>query len=109
MIVTLKTKTVSEPNVKEHWAAKHRRAKKQRVLAKFMCETAAGFKRGMPGSVTITRVAPRQLDTDNLAASNKAIRDGIADALGIDDRADIWHYAQDKGESKEYGVRIEIV
>ena len=37
-------------------------------------------------SVLMTRIAPRALDSDNLVSSMKAVRDGIADALGHDDR-----------------------
>lgn len=58
--------------------------------------------------VTLTRLGPRKLDSDNLAGSFKAIRDGVADALGIDDGSELiqWEYRQEK--SKECSVVIEI-
>jgi len=65
-----------------------------------------------PGTfeVTLTRIAPQELDDDNLARSFKAIRDGIADAVGVDDRSKRfrWKYDQEKGGPKKYSVRIHI-
>lgn len=62
----------------------------------------------MPATVTITRIGKRKLDSDNLAISAKHVRDGIADAYGVDDGSDLytWNYAQEIG--KDYAVRIEI-
>lgn len=60
----------------------------------------------------MTRVAPSKgLDFDNLVSSAKACRDGIADALGVDD-ADArvtWHYAQRRGKPREYAVEVRVV
>lgn len=114
---------VSLPNAREHWATKAKRAKKQREAAR-MCalactlfgDIAAAIAGGVPLVVTITRIAPRQLDDDNLSGSAKHVRDGTADALGIDDRdARVqWRYAQAKGVGHSRGmyscaVRIEEV
>lgn len=114
---------VSLLNAREHWGDKAKRARKQRETA-CMCalaETlfgpvAAALADGSPLVVTITRIAPRQLDDDNLAASGKHVRDGIADALGIDDRDPRvrWRYEQAKGIGHSRGmyscaVRIEEV
>ena len=63
---------------------------------------------GPPYKITITRRGKRKLDSDNLAASAKFVRDGIADALGIDDGDEdiaLWYYRQERGE---YMVEIEI-
>ena len=38
-----------------------------------------------PIVVTITRLGPRALDSDNLASSGKHVRDAIATWLGVDD------------------------
>jgi hypothetical protein len=48
--------------------------------------------------VLMVRQAPRLLDSDNLAACMKAHRDGIADALGINDRSERvqWDVAQER-------------
>ncbi|HXB28079.1 MAG TPA: hypothetical protein VNV25_25340 [Gemmatimonadaceae bacterium] len=68
--------------------------------------------RGMslPVRVTLTRVAPRQLDDDNNQGACKNVRDGIADALGVDDRTPlvIWVYEQRRGKPREYGVEIVV-
>jgi hypothetical protein len=64
----------------------------------------------VPGKVTITRLAPRQLDTDNLAGACKHVRDGVADWLGIDD-GDLrvaWVCEQEKAKPKQHGVRIKM-
>lgn len=63
---------------------------------------------GFGAVVTITRLSARELDSDNLESSQKAVRDGVADALGIDDRDPrvTWLYAQEK--AKGYAVRITI-
>ena len=109
--VMLCVRTESEANLREHWAKRHRRSKAQREEAYYrflhLKPVAATFPKI---SVTLTRVAPRKLDSDNLTRSMKAIRDGIADALGVNDgssRID-WRYAQTKGQPKQYGVMVEI-
>lgn len=51
----------------------------------------------------------REMDSDNLAGSMKAVRDGIADALGIDDgdtNRVRWSYSQKRG--KWYAVHVTI-
>lgn len=60
--------------------------------------------------VLITRIGPRALDSDGAVASAKPVRDGIADALGIDDRDPrvTWLVDQERGGVREYGCRIEV-
>ena len=60
--------------------------------------------------VVLTRIAPRDLDTDNLASGLKAVRDGVADALGMDDGSSRieWRYAQERRKPGEYAVRVGI-
>ncbi len=108
--VHLPIRTVSEANVREHWAVKAKRAKSQRAAAFLMLKR---YRRSMNGKslvVTLTRIGARKLDSDNLARSFKAIRDGIADALDIDDGSDRieWKYAQQKGKPKEYAIIVRI-
>ena len=81
---------VSTANHREHPLAKARRIRALRTAARLR---AAGLVRGngleLPLVVRIVRVAPRahhELDRDNLENGAKAIRDGIADALHVDDR-----------------------
>jgi hypothetical protein len=61
--------------------------------------------------VRIIRIAPRPLDTDNLAAAAKSVRDGVADALGCGDaqQGDFWKYAAESQGRGVYAVRVEIL
>ena len=64
-----------------------------------------------PVVVRLTRVAPSNgLDDDNLRPALKSVRDGIADALGVDDRDPrvSWEYGQLRGRAREYAVEVEI-
>ena len=107
------TRTMSYPvrlrsvaNMREHWAAKAKRAKAHRVIGR---NAGKGWKL-LPCRVTLTRIAPRALDGDNLQSAFKAMRDGVADALGVDDaepRVE-WRYAQERGRVKEYAVTVKI-
>lgn len=106
---TIPLRTVSESNAHEHWRVRQRRAKEQRGTTALVMRSLS--RPGpLPLVVTITRIAPRALDSDNLAGSQKHIRDGVADWLGIDDRDPRieWRYAQERGAPKSYAVRIEV-
>ena len=63
-----------------------------------------------PCVITITRIGPRKLDSDNLAGSAKHVRDGVADWLGIDDGDErlTWEYAQRSGGAGVYACEIVI-
>jgi len=102
---TIPLRTYSLANQREHWAKRAKRCKAERDAARLMCPPF-----DLPCEVTITRIAPRGLDDDNLRGAGKAIRDGIADRLGVDDRSPLveWRYAQRRGKPKEYAVLIEL-
>lgn len=62
--------------------------------------------------VTLTRLAPSSgLDDDNLRGALKAVRDGVADALRIDDRDPrvTWEYEQRRSQPRQWAVEIRIV
>ena len=86
------------------------RAKKQRDMACLACRGRFGKAPVPPLVITITRIGPRELDSDNLAGSAKHVRDGIADWLGINDRDKRlqWRYEQEKQGKGVYGVRIRV-
>ena len=107
--IYLRIPTVSEANKREHWAAKAKRVKSQRSTAKFETQDLLMLK--MPLSVTLTRVSPRPLDDDNLRGALKAVRDGIADRLGINDRDPrvAWLYSQRRGKKGEQAVEVGAV
>lgn len=92
--VTIPIVTVSEANRRDHWRVKAKRVKAHRTAARLLCPVYP-----LPCIVTLTRVAPRALDDDNLRAALKSCRDGVADRLGIDDRDPRveWRYGQAKG------------
>ena len=114
MQIFLPVKTVSEPNLREHWGKHARRARKQREAARTIVRAHILRNKVVPVdshlTISLTRVAPRALDSDNLAGSFKAVRDGVADALGIDDGSPLleWRYCQARGLAKEYAVLVEI-
>lgn len=101
-----------------HWAAAARLRKQERQTVGLCCSAPLeayrqGLAKGYLASVrvTIVRVAPRQLDDDNLRAGAKAIRDGVTDALGLKDDRDArltWDYGQERGKPNEYAVRIVV-
>lgn len=117
--VTLPLKTVSEANGRDHWAQKARRARSQRLAARALVwqhpMTARAVEAAMSGQsgavvVTLARVAPGTLDDDNLRPALKAVRDGVADALGVDDRhpAIRWQYAQHRAGRGQWAVAVQI-
>lgn len=104
--LTLPLRVVSESNQRDHWAAKARRVKAQRQAVAYAWVAADLPMHRRPRQVTLTRVAPRRLDDDNLARSLKAVRDQVAQECGFDDREPVrWIYAQERGS---YAVRIEV-
>lgn len=108
--MTLPIRTVSEANSHEHWRMRQKRAKSQRNECHLKAKARmARFPPQPPLQVHLTRIGVRKLDSDNLQGALKHVRDGIADALGIDDGRDdlvTWTYSQELG--KEYAVRIEV-
>ena len=109
MICTLlPVKIISEANQRHHWAVKAARASQQRLDTAWVMSRHKAPQNAV--SVTLTRIAPRELDSDNLQGGFKACRDGIADWLGTDDRDPriTWWYAQRKGKPGEYTAECRI-
>lgn len=108
--IHLSVRTVSLSNMREHWAKRHRRESAHRLMARAAVRAAHPPEIAPRAHLTIrlTRLGRRKLDDDNLRGALKSIRDGVADALGMDDghTALRWSYSQER--SSEYGVRIEI-
>lgn len=122
--VQFRCRTKSENNMHGHWKGQWQRSRSQRTKA----YEALTIKAKRPdilyhAKICITRIAPRELDGDNLQGALKAIRDGVTDWLsggyklsnrkgGINDRDSRlqWEYRQEKpDEPKKYSIRIEIV
>ncbi len=103
---------VSEANAHEYWRVRQKRAKAQRSTAKLHTQKQICIRPALklPIVVTITRIAPRSLDSDNAVGSCKHVRDGVADALGVNDRnpAIEWVVRQEKGAPNSYAVRVRL-
>lgn len=107
-------------NLREHWRARANRVQSQRHTAgvhvfgalqssHVNCRGCAAGP-NFPLVVTLCRIAPRALDDDNLASACKAVRDGVADALGIKDNDPrvTWRYEQRRGAVKEQAIEIRV-
>jgi hypothetical protein len=102
---------VSEANLREHWRAKHTRKKKQQAYVLAML--ASSKKPPLPVNVTLRRIGPKLLDSDNAAGACKHVQDAIASWLGVDDgnRSMVqWNYEQvavgTKAKDKCYALQI---
>lgn len=102
----LPIKTSLGLNAREHWRVRSNRVRKEREAAAWV--TPPAFP--LPCSVRLTRLSAGTLDGDNLPGACKAIRDGIADKLGIKDNDPrvLWSYEQEKVAKGRWGVRIEL-
>ena len=104
MIYDLPIRIESVANKREHWSKRAARTKLHRFAAMVV------QPHPLPCIVTMTRIAPRALDGDNLQSGFKALRDGIAKRLGVDDadpRVE-WRYDQARGKAKEYAARVTV-
>lgn len=92
----------------DRWG-KIRRAKEHRGIVAAAVR-AAGFGPGTasPIQVTLIRYSPGELDSDGLSAAMKNVRDGVADALGINDRDPRCRWTCRQTKAPGYGVRIQI-
>jgi hypothetical protein len=112
ILVSLPIRTVSAMNTREHHMVRYRRVKAERdaVALALRPKVGKGFAKKHPRLVvTLTRIGIRQpLDGDNLQASFKAVRDAVAEVIGIDDGSDRieWRYAQRRGAA--WGVEIAV-
>jgi hypothetical protein len=113
--IPLRVRSGNVGHGREHWAARARRVKRERqavALAWPQHWPRAGGRLlpDFPVAVMLTRIAPRAIDTDNLLASLKAVRDEVARILGVDDRDPRirWGYHQTRGGVREYAVAIEL-
>lgn len=113
VVLRVPVKLESEANRRGAWYVHESRRKAQRravATVALMVHPTLAPPPHRAYVVTITRIAPRALDTDNLASSAKAVRDEIARWLGVSDgpRGPVeWRYAQ-RSEGKASGVELEV-
>lgn len=101
--VELGIRLISEANSRGHWAKRAKRFKGHKIAA------LAVPRHALPVLVTITRLGPGRMDDDNLAGAAKALRDGIAARLGVDDgdtRRIRFQYRQERANA--HGVRVRL-
>jgi hypothetical protein len=116
VLVRLPMRLVNGLNAREHWGARKRRAASQRGPVALSMRPHL-LTLPAPWAIQITRIGPRRMDSDGLAAACKHVRDGVADALGIDDGDEraTWLYAQrtakqggDTWVIRGYGVEVAV-
>lgn len=99
-------------NTREHWAKKAKRIADERGWTRWATRAATNrCSMEPPYRVSVTRVYPNRgkaMDAQNLPDALKAVIDGIADELGIDDGDERieWVWGQEVGD--EYAVRVRI-
>ena len=113
--LVLPIRLVSVANLREHWAKKAKRTAEHRSIASMALRkhTHLVYEKDKTLKhilISISRIAPRMLDGDNLQSACKGLRDGIADALLVPDNHPniLWEYKQHRGRPKEYAVHVEI-
>jgi hypothetical protein len=110
--VVIPLRTVSEANSRGHWAKKAKRTRQARTTVALVVSGALlGRKVTGPLNVVLTRYSPSNgLDDDNLVSSLKGARDGVADALGVNDRDPriVWQYAQTRAPQRQWAVMVQI-
>jgi hypothetical protein len=100
-IVTLPFRLMSPNQVRGHWGKHAKREEEERGIARLACrgplrEFRLELNEARHVDVLITRLGRKPFDSDNLAMAAKHVRDGVADALDVDDGDErvTWHYAQ---------------
>lgn len=105
-MILIPIRTTTGQNAREHFRVKAKRVKAERTAA--ACALYGKPKPPIPCSVRLTRVGPRSCDDDNLIGGLKAIRDQVAEWLGVDDRhRNQVRYVYDQKRGP-WGVEIEF-
>lgn len=103
-------RTVSELNRHEHWRGRQQRARRQRGGTRLRVALALPRRPGEVASAEarLVRFGPGRLDDDNLQGALKAVRDGVADAVDIDDGDPRWTWTYHQERAAAWGVRVEL-
>lgn len=117
LVVTVAMRLPSAANLREHWATRATRERRQREWTRLALagRPAREWRRAhLPATklrCTLTRVGERKLDSDNVARAFKSVRDEVAEWAGVDDGDEgcdgvwTWTYEQRKGL---YAVEIKL-
>lgn len=115
-IVTTLGIRVRSLNEREHTMVRAKRVARERGVTRLamtpICRPwRLRLQGGLPRlTIELTRLGPKLMDSDNNVGSLKHVRDGVADALGVDDGDPRlhWVYLQDCRRRRIYAVRIEL-
>lgn len=107
--------TISEMNLKEHWARSAARHKNQKKAITLILKVNS-VPKDLPVTITMTRCMSRMLDDDNLRGAFKWIRDalaewfcpGLAAGRADDDKRITWKYSQEKCTSKKKHTHLSF-
>ena len=107
--VLLPLKIISEANQRGHWSKSAGRKALHRNTARCILRSHARPE-AEKIKITLTRIAPRKLDSDNLQSGFKSVRDGVSDWLVINDGSPrlTWEYAQIPGERGQYLAEVAV-
>lgn len=112
--ITVPLRVESTANKRWHWAklaGYHKRFRLQTWAMLLHAHGPLGVVLA-PVKVTLTRIAPRELDGhDNLRSGLKGAVDGVADWLKLPDNDPRieWVYRQERGAPKFYALRVEVL
>ena len=99
--------------MQQHWTKKHARKKEMQREIRYIWKASPIRLVMLPIAITLTRMAPRTLDFDNLVAAFKWARDTVADLLipglapGRADDSDQIEFIYKQEKSTKYGIRID--
>ncbi|WP_259075830.1 endodeoxyribonuclease RusA [Pseudomonas sp. BIGb0278] len=98
------------PNARVHWTKKSRAAKSYRAACHLLAKQAGITAPEGEALLMLEFVPPdrRRRDDDNLLAMFKAGRDGLADALGIDDNVFATQIRVSKETTKGGAVLVRV-
>lgn len=106
----------SEANRRDHWTVKHARAKEQRYTVYYNLRCTFWSLPTLPCTITLTRIAPRLLDGQELKETCEAVCFGVADWLaGAEGEGQpeqdglFWKYEQQQGKPREHSLWITII
>lgn len=101
---------VLSPNARTHWATKSRAAKAYRHACFVLCRRAELSVPTGRALLSLEFIPPdrRRRDDDNCIAAFKSGRDGVAQALGIDDSRFVTQLEMSSETIKGGAVRVRI-
>lgn len=117
--VTLPVHLTNTSNARQHWGTTARKARVRHTVTLAVQTRARHVGSVLSGvgvgdlavlAVRLVYIGPRELDDDGVASAVKSLRDGVADALGVNDRDPrvTWVPDQERGGVREYAARVEV-